>query len=369
MKKLILSLTLLLFSIVPEMLSQVDCNGVPLACLREARYGFRSCETDNLGNLNLVTRCYSRLQLPLPNNIIRTNIPVCFDYFYYNRTAPSQMIIANTNIFNTSAGAGDFQAAADAWNCICGYPANSENSNCCFKLEFSTNVVDFGNGGRNRAAQAQYSSRVCFIECANSLTWLKVNISPEFIQGNTNPKRNVRGFYTGTTLPLPPSDQYAIYSLRDVVQHELGHLLGFPHNDGGCDDGNNSIMAREARWNELPRGLSQEDKCRFAYLYCHLLVDVEEEKNDNKYKGSLIVKPSPVETALTVKYNVPKTSQVTIKIIDINGKTVKSLKSASETIGDKEEIYNLSDLLNGTYFIVVKIGKQELSRKIIKAVR
>lgn len=317
-----------------------DCNGERVLCSRQTRYPYNVCEGGQT-----VVYCFSYDDIPLPQNVMRTRIPLCFDQFLAMGSSPEALYIQGTKVFDNSKLLQDLHMAVDEWNCICGFDAGSPG--CCVRIIFSDEEREFRNP--DRAAEAGYVSNGCFTDCAHAV--VKVNISTRFVQAGKG--TDVRSFYNGNYPPLPPSGNYALYSLVDIVQHELGHVLGFDHYSvGGCQGA--GIMD-EVKPNIGRTGLSDDDRCRFAYLYCSTVVPVAENREDAAAPGIHIF-PNPTEHSVTISYLLAAPAQVSIQITDVDGRLVGTLHDSAAPAGKYEETYDLSALAGGRYFVTLHLG-------------
>ena len=60
--------------------------------------------------------------------------------------------------------------------------------------------------------------------------------------------------------------------------------------------------------------------------------------------------PNPFNPNTTIKYSVPQSAQVQIKVFDVLGKELKTLVSGKKSAGNYELAWNASDLPSGVYF-------------------
>ncbi len=80
--------------------------------------------------------------------------------------------------------------------------------------------------------------------------------------------------------------------------------------------------------------------------------------------------PNPFNPSTTIEYRIPKAGDVDIKIFDINGQLVRTLKSGFESAGSNKIIWNSKNdfgeaCASGIYMIQVAYNKMYLTRKAI----
>lgn len=76
--------------------------------------------------------------------------------------------------------------------------------------------------------------------------------------------------------------------------------------------------------------------------------------------------PNPTNGQLTIEYHLPVAGAVSLHLIDVLGRPVKTLKnSESHPTGDHRFLLSTTDLHTGTYFVVLKSGDTHESRRIV----
>jgi parallel beta-helix repeat protein/predicted outer membrane repeat protein len=75
--------------------------------------------------------------------------------------------------------------------------------------------------------------------------------------------------------------------------------------------------------------------------------------------------PNPFNPATTVKYNLPKTCDVSIEIYDLLGRRVETLVQGQQTAGHYQIIWDASDYSSGLYFYRIKAGEYAETRKMV----
>ena len=66
--------------------------------------------------------------------------------------------------------------------------------------------------------------------------------------------------------------------------------------------------------------------------------------------------PNPFNAATTIKYDLPKASDVSIDIFDILGRKVETLVSGKQSAGSHTVIWNASNATSGVYFYKIQAG-------------
>jgi hypothetical protein len=75
--------------------------------------------------------------------------------------------------------------------------------------------------------------------------------------------------------------------------------------------------------------------------------------------------PNPFNSVTTINWQLAKSSKVTLKVIDIVGRTVATLVDGQRPQGKYETQFNAATLPNGIYFYQLKAGEFKQTRKMI----
>ncbi|GAB3930335.1 SGNH/GDSL hydrolase family protein [Mucilaginibacter myungsuensis] len=75
--------------------------------------------------------------------------------------------------------------------------------------------------------------------------------------------------------------------------------------------------------------------------------------------------PNPVRDVTKIGYSLSQAGKVLIKLYDILGVPVKSLEDEYQGAGNHELTVNLGDLNAGMYIYVMKVGGQQISKKLL----
>jgi hypothetical protein len=71
--------------------------------------------------------------------------------------------------------------------------------------------------------------------------------------------------------------------------------------------------------------------------------------------------PNPFNPATKIKYSIPKSSQVTLKIFNTLGEEIATLVNEEKTIGTYEVSWNAANLPSGVYFYRLQVVDPETS--------
>ncbi|MEJ2495102.1 MAG: YCF48-related protein [Ignavibacteriaceae bacterium] len=75
--------------------------------------------------------------------------------------------------------------------------------------------------------------------------------------------------------------------------------------------------------------------------------------------------PNPFNPSTKIRYSVPQTSQIVIKVFDILGNEIETLVNEVKPIGTYELTWNAANLPSGVYFYQLKAGKFVMTKKMI----
>jgi photosystem II stability/assembly factor-like uncharacterized protein len=75
--------------------------------------------------------------------------------------------------------------------------------------------------------------------------------------------------------------------------------------------------------------------------------------------------PNPFNPATKIKYSVPQSSQVQIKVFDVLGNDIATLVNEEKSSGGYEVNFNASELSSGIYFYVLQAGSFVETKKMI----
>ncbi|MDP2364473.1 MAG: T9SS type A sorting domain-containing protein, partial [Ignavibacteria bacterium] len=95
-------------------------------------------------------------------------------------------------------------------------------------------------------------------------------------------------------------------------------------------------------------------------------VGVEEELNAVPSEFALSQNyPNPFNSLSVIKYSIPKSSQVTLKIFNTLGEEIETLINEEKPIGTYEVSWNVANLPSGVYFYRIQAGSFIQTRKMI----
>lgn len=118
---------------------------------------------------------------------------------------------------------------------------------------------------------------------------------------------------------------------------------------------------------------------------CLIIVDSKSPANNDKSDASFVIDrqvgieeevlpttfmlyqnyPNPFNPATTIKFSLPQSEFVDLRLFDASGKEVKSIVNKIMSVGYHTLKVNLSELSSGVYFYRLKAGSFESSKKLI----
>lgn len=75
--------------------------------------------------------------------------------------------------------------------------------------------------------------------------------------------------------------------------------------------------------------------------------------------------PNPFNPLTTISYNVPKESHVVLKVYNVLGEEVATLRDAEQRAGSYVVLLDATNLANGVYFYRLQAGRYVESKKLV----
>jgi hypothetical protein len=75
--------------------------------------------------------------------------------------------------------------------------------------------------------------------------------------------------------------------------------------------------------------------------------------------------PNPLNPSTKIKYSIPQSSNVVIKVFDILGSEIETLVNEEKPTGTYELMWNAANLPSGVYFYQLKAGDFIQTKKMI----
>ncbi|WP_333853184.1 T9SS type A sorting domain-containing protein [Epilithonimonas sp.] len=94
-------------------------------------------------------------------------------------------------------------------------------------------------------------------------------------------------------------------------------------------------------------------------------IDIETLVVNDIKNNKLLVYPNPFADQVTISFDLKSNSEVNVKIYDVNGRIVKTIKS-NEKKGLNNLTIDTKDLRTGLYFYNLKTNSGESTGKLIK---
>ena len=67
--------------------------------------------------------------------------------------------------------------------------------------------------------------------------------------------------------------------------------------------------------------------------------------------------PNPFNPTATITYEVPKSSEVSLKVYDLRGREIRTIVSSFQESGTYSTVFEAGDLPSGVYFYELQIGE------------
>ena len=94
--------------------------------------------------------------------------------------------------------------------------------------------------------------------------------------------------------------------------------------------------------------------------------DIQEDERSNFQKYYLAQNfPNPFNASTTIKFGLPGTSPVNLKIFDMKGREIITLIDEELPAGDHEINYNANELSSGVYFYLLKTDNSSQMKKFM----
>jgi WD40 repeat protein len=77
--------------------------------------------------------------------------------------------------------------------------------------------------------------------------------------------------------------------------------------------------------------------------------------------------PNPVSDVLTVRYNAPNLAPLTLTLLDVFGRTIKTQSITPRATGQNEAALTVSDVAAGVYFVRLSSGRETASQRVLIA--
>lgn len=120
--------------------------------------------------------------------------------------------------------------------------------------------------------------------------------------------------------------------------------------------------------NEIPINLPEDDPTPFPPIYSHtrlinegvsIFAGVDTEPSINLPINSVLHQnyPNPFNPETIITYEVPKSSEVSLKVYDVRGRKIQTIVNNFQECGTYSIVFEAGELPSGIYFYELQIGK------------
>lgn len=93
------------------------------------------------------------------------------------------------------------------------------------------------------------------------------------------------------------------------------------------------------------------------------LVGVDTDESAANYVDQLTISPNPTQDLITINLQLLESHDLTLQLFNGSGQVIKTLVDKN-TLGDQYQL-NLNSYPSGIYFVKIRIGEQQLTRKVV----
>lgn len=141
-----------------------------------------------------------------------------------------------------------------------------------------------------------------------------------------------------------------------------GDTIGIVHTNDGC--GGNTAVEKwsDGSWYAMadPSGWGLD-----VQFYIFAVTDDNISNEENVLSATTAtVFPNPANESINLVYDLKNNAEVTISVMDIQGRVVQSMNEAQTAGGQRVEM-NVSELSAGTYFYNIQSGEQTINGKFV----
>lgn len=319
-------------SIVVSVNTTVACDAI----CRAKKYAYLGCDqqtntkktlcTDNPRgepNFRPFKKCF-------PMNVTIDPFPETWNVLYYdvngdNLAQPDEIIFYDIQAQALSYG------ARDNWQAPC-TPDNQNCDNCSLTVKWAKRADEmFGHPDalaitRQIPSPAPGLPAPCNVDCSRA--HITINAREEFMDPESD-GWPATWFYTNRNFAR--LNELNWYDFQSVIEHEMGHWLGFGDGQEQCNLSYTGVMQTPLPPN-TNRNLSADDRCMFQKLYCcgpngaTNVDEEEEEETDNNsvvLSNGLHLSPNPFNMNIIIK-GIPSEEfpSFTLDITTITGQNV-----------------------------------------------
>ncbi len=104
------------------------------------------------------------------------------------------------------------------------------------------------------------------------------------------------------------------------------------------------------------------------YIYVPMLDKITGVKDTKTFLREFYLSqnyPNPFNPSTTIKYKIPKESNITIKIFDALGREVTTLLNAKRKAGEHNVVWNAKNYASGIYFYQIRAGEFVSTKKML----
>lgn len=309
-------------------------------------------------------------------------------------------------LFNIDNVKMRLEGALASWNSLCPPQGpNDEHQDCCLPVMWAIRPEHMGESPNAFAFTliravpytGQPKDHKCLFDCSESR--MVLNRLTEFIQPDQN--GFPRNYYVTERenfreLPIFERRDLVWVDMQSLLEHELGHWLGFHHADepdlfGKMCPPQSSIMlsGNSGHLNNRIVTLSDDDRCMFMKLYCcketqrivwiddpttdpdphpdhtKQVVNGAERHTDKSYNAGFTVAPNPTTTGnITLSlYGQIDPSNTELRVVDGVGRVVRR-QHLPEVI-QQEITIDVHELPTGMYMLQIVQHGSVFGRKFI----